>query len=133
MSQEHRYPYPNPNPYIPASLSELNDQIIVMIVEAPTFDDWSGVFPERNIDSEFHVLVEGFGRVRRKLGDERYAKLVDLASRAKALFAADQEDANGKTEEGRTLLIEIEDVLNEVRRRRVKARQPDDEGEITGD
>lgn len=133
MSQDQRNPYYNPNPYIPASLSEINDQIIVMIVEAPAFIDRTGVFPERNIDSQFHVLVEGFGRVRRKLGDERYAKLVDLAARAKVLFAADQEDTNGRTDEGRALLMEIEDVLNELRRRRVKARQPDEDGEITGD
>jgi hypothetical protein len=133
MSQDYRFPYPNPDPYIPATLSELNDQIIVMIFEAPTFIDRTGAFPERNVDSEFHVLVEGFGRVRRKLGDERYAKLVDLAAQAKALCAADPEDTNGKTNEARDLLMEIQDVLSEVRRRRVKARQPDEEGEITGD
>jgi hypothetical protein len=104
-----------------------------MILGAPTFIDPLGDFPERNIDSEFHVLVEGFGLVRRKLGEERHAALIDLAERAKALFAADQDDTNGKTDQGRALLFEIEDLLGEVRRARVEARQPDDEGEVTGD
>lgn len=57
-------------------------------------------FPGSDIDSEFDTLVEGFGVVRNKLGEERYAALIDLAARAKALFAADQDDTNGKTDEG---------------------------------
>lgn len=133
MNEARSNPYHNPNPYIPASLSEINDQLGSMILWAPTFIDRLGHFPDQNIDSEFHVLVEGFGRVRRKLGEERYAALIDLASRAKALFAADQDDTNGKTDEGRALLFEIEDVLSDVRRSRVKEKQLDDDGEITGD
>lgn len=39
---------------------------------------------------------------------------MDLAARAKALFAADQDDTNGKTDEGRALLFEMEDVLRNV-------------------
>jgi hypothetical protein len=126
-------PYFNPKPYIPASLSEINDQLGSMILHAPTFFDRTLVFPERNIDSEFDTLVKGFDIVRKKLGEERYAALIGLAARAKALFAADQEDTNGKTDEGRALLFEIEDILRDARRSRVKAKLPDDEGEITGD
>lgn len=126
-------PYFNPKPYIPASLSEINDQLGSMILFAPTFIDRTLVFPDRNIESEFGTLVEGFGVVRKKLGDERYAALIDLAARAKALFAADQDDTNGKTDEGRALLFEIEDVLRDARRSRVKANLPDDDGEISGD
>lgn len=126
-------PYFNPKPYIPASLSEINDQLGSMILFAPTFLDRTLVFPDRNIDSEFDTLVKGFDIVRKKLGEERYAALIDLATRAKALFAADQDDTNGKTDQGRALLFEIEDVLRDARRSRVKAKLPDDEGEITGD
>lgn len=42
-------------------------------------------------------------------------------------------ETNGKTDEGRALLFEMEDILQDVRRRRVKDKQPDDDGEITGD
>lgn len=104
-----------------------------MVLFAPTIVDPLGEFPDRNIDSEFHKLTEGLGVVRKKLGEERHAALLDLADRSKALFAADQDDTNGKTDQGRALLFEIEDVLKDVRDRRVRAKLPDDEGEITGD
>lgn len=131
MSQAN--PYLNPKPYIPASLSEINDLLGSMILRAPTFKDHTLVFPDRNIDSQFHKLTEGFGLARKKLGEERYAALIDLAARAKALFADDQDDTNGKTDRGRALLFEIEDVLRDARRSRVKAKLPDDDGEVTGD
>lgn len=51
----------------------------------------------------------------------------------KALFAADPEDTNGKSDGERKLLVEMEDLINELRSRRVKARLKDDEGEVTGD
>lgn len=126
-------PYFNPKPYIPASLSEIYDTLGSMILGAPTFIDETLVFPNRNINSEFNKLTEGFGLVRKKLGEERYAHLIDLAARAKALFAADQQDTNGKTDQGRALLLEIEGVIQDARRKRVKAKLPDADGEITGD
>jgi hypothetical protein len=104
-----------------------------MMLWAPTFIDESGYFPNRNINSRFHQLTEGFGVVRKKLGEERYERLIDLAARTKALFADDPEDTNGKTDQGRALLYEMEDVLREVRSKRVAAKLKDDEGEVTGD
>lgn len=124
---------PDRGPYIPVTLSEVNDNLGSMILHAPTFIDKTGVFWKRNIDTEFATLTEGFGRVRKKLGEERYAALIDLAARAKALFAADQDDTNGKTDQGRALLFEMEDVLRAARRGRVNAKLPDDDGEVTGD
>jgi hypothetical protein len=126
-------PFFDPKPYVPASLSEVSDLLGSMVLDAPTFIDRLGVFPDRNIDSEFSTLTEGFGIVRKKLGEDRYGQLMDLAGRAKALFAADQDDDNGKTDDGRALLFEMEDVLRDVRNRRVQAKHPDDEGEVTGD
>lgn len=125
--------YFNSKPYIPSTLSEIYDTLGSMILGAPTFIDRLGDFPNRNIDSEFNKLTQGFGLVRKKLGEERYARLMDLAARAKAQFAADQQDTNGKTDEGRALLFEIEDEIQAARRRRVNAKLPDDEGRITGD
>lgn len=133
MTRSYISSYHNPNPYIPASLSEIYDLLGAMFLWAPTFIDESGVFPERNLESEFHVLVESFGVVRKKLGEERYAKLVDLAAQAKALFADDPEDTNGKTDQGREVLLAIEAVIQEVRSSRVKAKLKDDGDEISGD
>lgn len=126
-------PYFNPKPYIPGSLSEIYDTLGSMILGAPTFIDRLGYFPDRNLDSEFSKLTQGFGLVRKKLGEERYARLMDLATYAKELFAADQQDMNGKTDEGRALLFEIENEIENARRRRVKGNLPDDEGNVTGD
>ena len=127
-------PFYNPNPYIPKSLGEVHDELMVMIGDAPKFlDTWSGVYPDQNIDSRFLQLTEGFGVVRRKLGEERYAALIDLAARAKALFAADPEDNNGKTDEGIKLIHEMMELIQSTRRRRVTQKKVDDEGEVTGD
>lgn len=133
MGHSYVSSYHNPNPYIPQTLSEIDDLIGSMWLGAPTFVDETGYFPEDNIDTTFLELVESFGVVREKLGEERYAKLIDLAAQMKALFAADPEDKNGKSDEGRKQLSEIEDLINEVRSRRVKAQLKDDDGEITGD
>lgn len=119
--------------YIPNSLSEIYDQLGSMILDAPRFVDETGVFPHRNIDSSFYQLNEGMRLVSAKFGEERYAALTDLAERAKALFAADPDDINGKTDEGRKLLFEIEDLIQDTRRQRVEAKLPDEEGRITGD
>lgn len=100
-------PYFNAKPYIPASLSDIYDTLGSMMLGALTFIDRMGDFPNRNIDSEFNKLTQGFGLVRKKLGEERCAQLIDLAARAKAVFAADQEDTNGNTDQGRALLLEL--------------------------
>ena len=133
MSDDDAVRLYNPAPYIPASLSEIHDQLMTMIGGAPRFIDERGVFPEQNIDSEFFVLTEGFGIVRKKLGEDRYAAAIDLAARAKALFAADPDEDNGKTMEGIGLIYEMMDVVQSTRKRRVATKQADDEGEVTGD
>lgn len=133
MTQDTEYPFPGPKPYIAASLSEIYDLLGSMMLHAPRFVDETGVFPYRNIDTVFYELTEAFGIVRRKLGEERYTALIDLAARAKALFAADPDDTNGKTDEGYKLLYEIEDLIQDARRKRVEAKQPDNEGRVTGD
>ena len=122
-----------PRPYVPATLSEIYDSLGSMILSAPTFVDQSGDFPDHTIDTEFDKLTSGFDLTRKKLGEERHAALMDLAARAKALFAADQDDSNGKADQGRELLFEIEDLIQDARRRRTKARLPDEEGKVTGD
>jgi hypothetical protein len=104
-----------------------------MILDAPTFVDTLGYFPDRDIESTFHQLTASFDLAKAKLGETRYASLVDLATRAKALFADDPQDTNGKTDQGRALLFEIEDIIQATRTERVEARLPDDEGNVTGD
>ncbi|MEG8040899.1 hypothetical protein QP166_16720 [Sphingomonas sp. LR60] len=120
-------------PYIPETLSELMDQVVPMMGDAPKFADDSGYFPEQNIDTEFRALIEGFGNVRDKIGEDQYTKAIDIAARMKALFleAADEDDP--KTLEGILLIHELIDIIDAARAGRVKSKLKDDEGRVTGD
>jgi hypothetical protein len=133
MPREYFNSLHNPEPYIPATLSEIYDYLAGTLGGAPRFIDDTGVFPEKNIDTEFNVLVAAFDAMRGKLGEERYAKLIDLSARTKALFEADPNDDNGKTLEGCKLIWEMEDIIQDVRKRRVDAKLKDDEGAVSGD
>lgn len=133
MSTSYVNPYYNPEPYIPASSSEIYDFLASLVGGAPTFIDKSGFFPGQNIDTAFYALTEGFGKVRKKVGEERYAALMELAVRAKALFAEDQAEDNGKTGQGIALIYEIEDIIQSVRSKRGKVQEKDQNGDISGD
>lgn len=133
MSGIHDSPYRNHESYIPASLSEIYDFLASLLGGAPTFVDDTGFDPNQNIDTEFAVLVAAFDKVRRKLGEDRYVKLIELSAQAKGLFASDPNDENGKTRQGYRVIHEIEGIIQDARQRRVKAKLKDDEGEVTGD
>ena len=133
MSDPNAIPYRSHARYVPKSLSEIYDYLAGTLGGAPKFVDDTGFFPDRSIDTEFDVLIAAFDNVRGKLGEERHAKLIDLAARTKALFLADPNDDNGKTLEGCKLIWEIEDIIQDARKRRVKDKLKDDEGEVTGD
>ena len=133
MNDDYASWFPNTDPYLPASLSEMYDLLALMVLGAPTFVDRAGYFPKQDIHTLFTMLTQGFEQVRKKLGEERYAKLNELATQAKALFADDPDNNNGKTDQGRDLLFEIEDIIQDARKRRVKSKLKDDEGEVTGD
>lgn len=98
-------------PYIPQTTSELWDLIGGMMLNAPTFKDDSGYFPGRSIETEFTALDGGIEAVRKKLGEDRYAALMDLSNRMRALFEADPEDKTGEAQAGRELIIEMEAIL----------------------
>ncbi|KQR81407.1 hypothetical protein [Sphingomonas sp. Leaf343] len=74
-----------------------------------------------------------FGVVRRKVGEERYAILMDTAEHAEALFQADPNADNGKTNRGRDPLFDIEHMVQDACRKRVEAKLLDEEGEACGD
>lgn len=133
MNEQFFSSYRNQQPYVAKSLSEIYDLLSAFIGDAPRMEDRLDHFSYYNIDTRFDQLVQSFGVVRKKLGEERYARLVDLAARTKALYLEDPEDTNGKTMEGIKLVWEMEEVIQDARKRRVKAKLPDDDGEVTGD
>jgi hypothetical protein len=128
----YRSPYFDPSKrHIPNTLSEREEFLASLLGGAPTFRD--EYFEFQNIDTEFEVYHQGLNLVRQRLGEERYAQMVAWGVEAKALFAADPDDKNGKTSQGFELLHKMEDLLGEVRSERFKAKLKDEEGEITGD
>ena len=104
-------------PYIPQTLGELMDQVMSMMLGAPTFKDKTGYFPQMNIDTEFFALNEGLLTCRKKLGEERYATLKALSDKMRVLFEVDAEDKTGETQAGREIIHEMEDILKEKLRR----------------
>jgi len=108
-------------PYIPQTPGEVWDLIGSMVLGAPRFIDSTGYFPGKNIDTEFEALTGGIDAIRKKLGEERYAKLMQMAEQTKNLFLAAADYEAEEAWEGRNLLLEMEDVLNEIRRKKPPA------------
>lgn len=104
-------------PYIAQTTSELMDLLGMMMLRSPTFQDKTGSFPERNIDTVFYQLNESLLLQRSKFGEERYRELRELSDRMRALFQADQESRTENTRRGRGLILEMEGLLATGRRR----------------
>jgi hypothetical protein len=98
-------------PYIPQTIGEIWDLLGSMMLNSPTFEDTTGYFPDRNIETTFFALNEGLKAIRKKLGDERYEALVSLSDRMRALFEADPHEETGDAIAGCNLIIEMENIL----------------------
>jgi hypothetical protein len=103
--------------HIAKNIQELPELTSSMLLSAPTFIDRTGYFPYRNLDYVFRELHEGLNHNRRILGEERYAELARMSERMWALFEADPEDKTGGTLQGSKIINEMEDVLEQVRRK----------------
>jgi hypothetical protein len=99
--------------YVPEGVSEIIDQLGMMVLRSPTFVDNTGRFPYRNIDVVFLQLNEALRRIRGKLGDERYLKLLDMADRMRAHFEADPEDKTDDSMKGRDLIEDMQNLLKQ--------------------
>jgi hypothetical protein len=98
-------------PYIPQNASEVIDLLGSMMLSPPTMTHQ--LFPERNLDTQFHALNEGLGLIRGKLGEERYAKAMELSQRMRVHFEADPEDKKGEAHKGYLLIHELEALLKQ--------------------
>jgi hypothetical protein len=103
--------FPPYRPHIPETISQIMEVLALILFESPKFVDKTGYFPHRNINTVFQQLREGLLQNRRKLGEERYLKLVEMSDRTRALFAADPEDQTGDTRKARLIIHEMEDLL----------------------
>jgi hypothetical protein len=95
-------------PYYPRSIGEIMDHLAWMMLYAPELKDTSGFFPDWNIQTQFETLNLGLEHVRRKIGEPRYEKLIQLSGRMRQHFEANTDE---DTLAGRELIHEMENVL----------------------
>jgi hypothetical protein len=94
-------------------IGETLDRLGMMTLYAPTFVDRTGYFPSQNLDSTFRKLNEDIVRLRPALGDDLANKLGEMSKRMRQLFAADPEDRTGEATQGRAIIREMVDLLEE--------------------
>src|SRR5688572_19066103 len=104
--------------YVPRGVGEIMDQLAMMILSSPQFHDKTGLLPGTSIDTVFAELNGGIGLIRKKLGEENYAKLSDISARTRAHFEADPEDKTEDGIKGRECIHEMEDILRAAGRRK---------------
>ncbi len=109
-------------PYIPQTTGEIYDLLAAFIGDSPKFLDKFGDFPDMNIETEFHALNEGWKNVRKKLGEEDYARVLAITAQMKEMFLADPEDVTGETHAGRKLVWQLEDIIRASNSRVRKAK-----------
>jgi hypothetical protein len=107
-----RRPY---RPYVAETIGELNEQFGWMMLNAPTFKDRTGYFPERSIDTAFQGLRESLDNLKGKLGEDRYTKMLEMSDQMRALFESDPEGTNGGDKAGRVMIHEMELMLRRKR------------------
>lgn len=103
--------FPNYKPYIPKSVRELIDLVGSAVLLSPTFEDKTGYFQGRNIDTEFLAIEEGLNNVKAKLGHDIYTELYSMSAQMRAYFEADLEDKTGDAIKGRNIALDMIDIL----------------------
>jgi len=103
--------------YVPREVGEVLDQLGYMMLSAPNFLDKTGYFPYRNLDYVCRQLTVGLTNIRSTIGEDRYNDLTRMAAEMRALFEADPENTTGETLQGRKLILQMEDILREARRK----------------
>ena len=106
-------------PYICQTIGELNDKLGWMMLNAPTFKDKTGYFPDRDIENTFTGFNQSLDTLRGKLSEERYAKMREMSDQMRVLFESDPEGTNGGAKAGCMIVHEMSLML-----RRKRADQP---------
>jgi hypothetical protein len=102
---------------VPQNIGELRDLLSMILLSAPKCLDKTGYLPYQNLDYVFQQLLAGLAHNRAVLGEERYVQLKGMSERMRALFEADPETKTGETLQGYKIIHEVEDILDEVRRK----------------
>ncbi|MFZ2032114.1 MAG: hypothetical protein WAU68_17515 [Vitreimonas sp.] len=97
--------------YTPKGVGEIMDHLTYIMFSGPAFADPR--FVGRDLPTAFHELNEGLGLIRDKLGEERYAQLIDLSNQVRAHYEADPENKTDDTVKGRELIVVMENILKQ--------------------
>jgi hypothetical protein len=100
--------------YVPKEETELCDMLGSMLLASPKFEADPVYFPDLTIHTEFKGLDAGINLLRPQLGEEIYAKLIEMYSQAKHLFEADPDDTTGETKRGREIILDMLDMVTEL-------------------
>ena len=99
-------------------MGEIWDLLGSMMLGAPSFEDKTGYFLNRSIDTEFASLNGGLEAIRDKLGEENYAQLMEISGRMRAHFEAGLKGQSEETDKGCKCIWEMEDILRAASRRK---------------
>lgn len=102
---------------VPQNVGELVEHLNWMLLNSPTFVDKTGYLPFLNLDYVFEELNDGLALNRQTLGEARYNELMGMSDRMRALFVADPEDKTGETAMGCKIILEMEDIVRQARRK----------------
>lgn len=64
------------------------------------------------METAFLQLEGGLGNIRKELGEDRFAALIDLSTQVRKHFEADPTDSNGRAAEGRKLIFQMRNILD---------------------
>ena len=103
--------------YVPQSIGEIMDHLGRMMLSSPRFRDRTGLLPGRSMDTVLAELDGGLQNERKRVGEEKYAKLVEISARMRAHFEADPADKTEDGIKGRESIHEMEDILRAAGRR----------------
>ena len=96
-----------PNRYIPESLPEVRDYVRAMVIAIPDLVD---SITNGGVEGAYASLQEGLDLVRKRLGEELYLQLCDMARSSQRHFAA------GENKEGRRMLQYMDEAMKQRRR-----------------
>lgn len=87
-----------------------------MMIASPKFEDITGYFPGRSIDTTFYELNEGLEILKAKLGDDTYVKLREMSDLMRTHFEADPENKTEDTLKGREIILNMVDIIKQAAR-----------------
>ncbi len=94
---------PQPYRYVPSRVSEVIDLLGSMVLHMP---DIPMPVTGDGIDEAYGLLHESLEVVRKRIGDDRFNRLMEMAQQSKQLFI------DGSDREGRAVLTDMIEVIS---------------------